>query len=91
MKGLASICPTSAKVKISERCARKHYGTNCGVRYVQEEHGDAKKIWDPCFGFYRTYRMEWFIEKVSFDKSRAKSRYLDLANVAMIGEFSQRK
>ncbi len=69
MKGLASTSPTFATVKISGRSARKHYGINCGIQYHAQEHGDARKIWDACSGFYRIYKMQWFIEKVSLSLS----------------------
>lgn len=64
MKGLASTSPAFATVKISARSARKHYGINCGTKYIEQEHGNARKIWDACSGFERTYMMDWFIEKV---------------------------
>ena len=66
MKGLASTSPAFAQVKISERSARKHYGINCGTKYNLLDHGFARKTWDACSGHYRTYMMEWFIEKVWF-------------------------
>ena len=66
MTGLASTSPAFATVKISGRSARKHYGINCGIPYLSQEHGNARKVWDACSGLYRTYKMEWFIEKVSF-------------------------
>lgn len=64
MKGLASTSPAFATVKISARSARKHYGINCGFEYTKQEHGNARKIWDACSGFDRTYMMEWFVKKV---------------------------
>ena len=69
MMGLASTSPEFATVKISARSARKHYGINCGIPYVSQEHGNARKVWDACSGLFRTYKMEWFIEKVSFPAS----------------------
>lgn len=77
MKGLASTSPAFATVTISGRSARKHYGINCGTQYLEIEHGNARKIWDACSGFYRTYMMEWFIEKVPPRNSHANPRYLD--------------
>ncbi|CAD6568371.1 MAG: hypothetical protein ASARMPREDX12_001385 [Alectoria sarmentosa] len=65
MKGLASTSPAFATVKIGGRSARMHYGINCGAPYLGLEHGNARKLWDACSGFYRTYMMEWFIEKGS--------------------------
>ena len=64
MKGLASTSPAFATVGISGRSARKHYGINSGTQYLDSEHGSARKLWDACSGFYRTYRMDWFIKKV---------------------------
>lgn len=66
MKGLASTSPAFATVKISERSARKHYGINTGVKYLEREHGEARKIWDACSGCFRTYTLEWFIKKVLY-------------------------
>lgn len=63
IRGLASTSPAYATVKISGRSARKHYGINCGRQYLSVEHGDSRKIWDACSGFFRTYMMQWFIEK----------------------------
>ena len=77
MRGLASASSAFATVKISERSARKHYGINCGTQYLEKEHGSARKIWDACSGFYRTYMMDWFIEKVSFNTSHANLMYLE--------------
>ncbi|KAF6221406.1 hypothetical protein HO133_002261 [Letharia lupina] len=68
MMGLASTSPAFATVAISGRSARKYYGTNCGLQYLDLEHGNARKIWDACSGFYRTYMMDWFIEKGSLVK-----------------------
>ena len=66
MKGLASACPTSAKVKINARSARKHYGFEIENEFIESEHDDARKYWDPHAGFYRIPEMEWFIEKVQY-------------------------
>jgi len=64
MKGLASTSPAFAKVKISERSARKHYGVCVGIEYSRYKHDDDYKVWDPFSGFYRVYMMDWFITKV---------------------------
>lgn len=77
MKGLASTSPGFATVKISERVARKHYGINSGTQYYPLQHGSARKTWDACSGFYRTYMMVWFIKKVPFRSNHAILRYLD--------------
>lgn len=81
MKGLASTSPAFATVRISDRSARKHYGINCGARYLELEHGNARKIWDACSGFYRTYMMDWFVEKVVLRNSHANRRYLNRADI----------
>ena len=89
MMGLASTSPAHATVKISGRSARKHYGINCGSPYSQE-HGNVRKIWDACSGIYRSYMMEWFIEKVFFS-CYTSLRYLDRADVGKTGQPSQRR
>ena len=38
MKGLASTSPSFAKVGISARSARKHYGVRCCRRYIEGQH-----------------------------------------------------
>ena len=38
MKGLASTSPAFAKVGISARSARKHYGLNVRKRYIEGQH-----------------------------------------------------
>ena len=77
MKGLASTSPAFATVKISGRSARKHYGINSGIQYIDKEHGSARRIWDACSGFYRTYMMAWFIEKVTnFEQQPLQSEVL---------------
>lgn len=77
MKALASNSPAFATVGISERSARRHYGINSGFEYDPLQHGNARKIWDACSGFNRTYMMVWFIEKVPFRNGHAILRYLD--------------
>ena len=66
MKGLASASPGSAKVKISARSARKHYGFEIAKEFIDFEYDDARKYWDPHAGFYRIYEIEWFILKVQY-------------------------
>lgn len=87
MKGLASTSPAFATVQISGRSARKHYGINCGVPHSDQEHGNARKVWDACSGFYRTYMMEWFIEKVPSNNSHAILRYLNRADIVEQGHL----
>lgn len=79
MKALASNSPAFATVGIRERSARRHYGINSGFKYNPSQHGSARKIWDACSGFDRTYMMEWFIEKVPFRNGHAILRYFDQA------------
>ncbi len=38
LKGLASTSPSFAKVGISARSARKHYGVGCGKPYIEGQH-----------------------------------------------------
>ena len=57
---------------------------NCGIPYLSQEHGNARKVWDACSGLYRTYMMEWFIEKVSF-RGYTSLRYFDLADIEKQG------
>ena len=85
MKGLASTSPAFATVGISERSARKHYGINSGIQYISLQHGSARKIWDGCSGFFRTYMMDWFIEKVPFRKGQVILGYLDRADTGKQG------
>ena len=66
MKGLASACPKSAKVKINARSARKHYGFEIAKEFIEFKHDDTRKYWDPHAGFFRIREMEWFIEKVQY-------------------------
>ena len=43
MKGLASTSPSFAKVGISARSARKHYGINCGQPYIEGQHDKSRR------------------------------------------------
>lgn len=64
MKGLASASPAFAKVGISGRSARKHYGISAACEYFDDEHDHTRRVWDAYAGFYRIYSMDWFINKV---------------------------
>ena len=66
IKGLASACPGSAKVKISARSARKHFGFEIAKEFIDSEYDDARKYWDPHAGLYRIREIEWFIKKVQY-------------------------
>lgn len=66
MKALASASPASAKVKISARSARKHYGFEIEKEFIDLEHDDARKYWDPHAGVYRILEVEWFNQKVQY-------------------------
>lgn len=80
MKGLATTSPAFATVRINGRAARRSYGINCGTPYLGLEHGNARKIWDACSGFYRIYMMQWFIEKVHLTTSHANLNCLGRAD-----------
>ena len=43
MKGLASTSPSFAKVSISARSARKHYGITCGMTYIEGQHDTSHR------------------------------------------------
>lgn len=87
MKGLASTSPGFATIEISGRSARKHYGINTGIQYLESAHGDARKIYDACAGYYRTYEMGWFIKKVPFGNSDINLDYLDQADTEQKGDL----
>ena len=43
MKGLASTSPSFAKVGISARYARKHYGVNSSTPYIEGQHDKSHR------------------------------------------------
>lgn len=89
MRGLASTSPASARVMISERSARKHYGICAGFEYLHGVHESSKKVWDGFFGFHRVYMMDWFVTKVR-NPSKQISFSGDEANASfVIGQTSQ--
>lgn len=75
MKGLAQLEPTTARVKVASRSARKHYGTEIMSRYDSTKHAKATSFWDDYDGELKVYDMSWFITKgspVTEDKSFVK-------------------
>ena len=68
MKGLANSAPEElTMVKIKNRKARKHYGTEWRSRYDDKLHSHLreKRHWCGLDGCYKVYTMEWFIQRVS--------------------------
>ena len=43
MRGLATTSPTFASVKISGRCARKHYGLEIHVDFIKGVHDETRR------------------------------------------------
>ncbi|KAF9762171.1 hypothetical protein IL306_003548 [Fusarium sp. DS 682] len=67
LKGLAQSAPDSAEVKVKNRKARKHYGTEWSVRWREKVHGNlkSKRYWCGLDGFYKVKAMWWFITRGS--------------------------
>jgi hypothetical protein len=65
MKGLAQSAPELAVLKIQNRKARKHYGTQWRTRYDDKLHSSIrdKRHWCGLDGCYKVYTMEWFIQR----------------------------
>lgn len=66
MKGLANSAPEDLTVvKIQNRKARKHYGTEWRNKYNAAIHKDVEhtKHWCGLDGCYKVYVMEWFIKR----------------------------
>jgi len=66
MKGLAQTAPEQLTVvRVQNRKARKHYGTEWRVRYDDKLHAHLrnKKHWCGLDGCWKVYTMEWFIRK----------------------------
>ena len=66
MKGLAQSSPEKlTMVKVQNRKARKHYGTEWRTRYDENIHGHLrdKKHWCGLDGCWKVYTMEWFIKR----------------------------
>lgn len=66
LKGLALSSPDSAVVKVENRKARKHYGTEWSVRWDEKSHRNLKseRYWCGLDGCYKVRVMEWFITRV---------------------------
>lgn len=76
MKGLANSAPDDlTMVKIKNRKARKHYGTEWRTRFDDKQHAHlkSKRQWCGLDGCYKIHAMEWFIQRVSA-QSPAKPR-----------------
>ncbi|KAK3343599.1 hypothetical protein B0T25DRAFT_302302 [Lasiosphaeria hispida] len=66
MKGLAQSAPDKLTlVKVQNRKARKHYGTEWRTRYDEKTHSHLrdKRHWCGLDGCWKVYTMEWFIKK----------------------------
>lgn len=69
MKGLALNAPSEmTQVKIDNRVARKHYGTEWAAKYDETKHRSlkSKRWWCGLDGCYKVSTMNWFIKRVSF-------------------------
>ncbi|KAG7053623.1 Hsp70-like protein [Colletotrichum scovillei] len=66
MKGLAQVSPDKlTQVKVQNRKARKHYGTEWRSKYDAKlhKHLEHKRHWCGLDGCYKVYTMEWFIQR----------------------------
>lgn len=75
MKGLSQVEPTTARVKVASRTARKHYGTEIMSRFDPAKHLRSGSFWDDFDGELKVYDMSWFITKgspVTEDRSFTK-------------------
>lgn len=66
MKGLAQSAPERlTMVRVQNRKARKHYGTEWRTRYDERLHHAlrGRKHWCGLDGCWKVYTMEWFIRK----------------------------
>ena len=75
MKGLSQMEPTTARVKVASRTARKHYGTEIMSRFDPIKHLRGASFWDDFDGELKVYDMSWFITKgspVTEDRSFTK-------------------
>ncbi len=78
MKGLALSAPTRlTQVKIENRVARRHYGTEWALRYDESKHASIKnkRWWCGLDGCFKVTTMNWFIKKVC-DKPNRPGRGL---------------
>lgn len=68
MKGLEISDPERlTRIKVKERVARKHMGTELHWQYFPAEHAayGSEKFWCGYHGHWRINAMRWFIKKVS--------------------------
>ncbi|KAI4158523.1 MAG: hypothetical protein LQ342_007364 [Letrouitia transgressa] len=63
MKGLSQLEPTTARVKVTHRSARKHYGTERMTKYDPVKHAKRTNYWDDYDAEYKINDMDWFIRK----------------------------
>ncbi|KAJ0159325.1 Chaperone protein DnaK [Colletotrichum tanaceti] len=66
MKGLAQVSPDRlTQVRVRNRKARKHYGTEWRTKYDAKAHKhlEPKRHWCGLDGCYKVYTMEWFIQR----------------------------
>ncbi|RYP14822.1 hypothetical protein DL765_006123 [Monosporascus sp. GIB2] len=66
MKGLSLSAPAQlTHVKLEQRVARRHYGTEFAVPYDPSKHSALQSVrrWDGLEGCYRVTVMNWFIKK----------------------------
>ena len=67
VNGLALSAPDQlTQVRIENRVARRHYGTEWALRYDEKEHTAirGKRWWCGLDGCYKVNTMNWFIQKV---------------------------
>ncbi|KAG8532935.1 uncharacterized protein KY384_002813 [Bacidia gigantensis] len=67
MKGLAALSPSTERVKVAARVARKHYGTEIMSKYDPSGRGHSRTTawWDDYDGELKVFDMSWFITKGS--------------------------
>lgn len=64
IKGLAELSPSSSRVNIDSRIARKHHGISCSTKYNPTVHDVWRAYWSPFGGERQVTVMEWFVKKV---------------------------
>lgn len=75
MKGLADGAPHLQRVKIESRSARKHYGANSDLRFVEGVHKKDKRYWDSFSGCYRVPAMWWYLKKGDTVKEHEPTKF----------------
>lgn len=65
LKGLSNASDQFSVVKVKNRKARKHYGTEWRTPYDEKIHAGLKKQWCGLDGCYKVTVMGWFIQRVS--------------------------